>query len=987
MNSRISPANMIARELKYLTIGTAFFLLLFLGLMAMGYINYNKKIVNFGLVNQTHKVINDLQKLETLVQEMGSHNRAYVITEQESYRIRMNELAVEMEKLVDEIDSMTRENSGQQKKLNRLHRSMNDLIDYSQLEIKLIQEKRKNEVVKMIRDGKGQNLVSLISRSMNEIRFQKEGLLNVRLETYKQEETKSAILILLATISAFFVLTMGFFFVRRQLNRRIKIQSELNNLTMVQKTILDSAAIGLIALDAHGMINLFNPAAEALTGYRLSEVLGKNPTIFHDASELAVMADILSKELKEVIPLGTEVFTSRAKRGIVESDRWTYIKKDGSTVPVRLSFSALRDETNEITGYLGIAYDITKQIEFETEIVEAKDSALNANKAKSEFLANMSHEIRTPMNAILGMAELLKETKLDDDQRKYVQTFGRAGESLLSIINDILDLSKIEAGHFELEKSSFSLTTVVEKAVELIALKAHQKQIELAVDMSSQLPDHFVGDGNRLRQVMINLLGNAVKFTRQGEILLTLKPGLNLGDKMEIIIEVQDTGIGMTPEQLQKLFDRFSQADSSITKEYGGTGLGLSITKELVELMDGRVEVESTFGIGTRFIVTITLVKDQTFTEDPQEMEMKDDRVLVVDDSRTNRMILRKLLEARQALVTEAESGETALELIREYEGKGIPFHLILLDSEMNEMDGFQVASCIQKESSLQGPLLIMLTSDNTPGDFAKAHELGLRNYLVKPVMKKDLFLAIQRSITEVSNPQEFTEVETNDSLPGRLSILLADDNDENRLVIISFLKSYNWKIDEAKNGREAILLYQKNKYDMILMDMQMPVMDGYSATVEIRLMEASKKDVRIPIIALTAYALKEEMSKSFAAGCDEHVTKPVSKAGLLASIEKFTKNYTFKIDPDLKELIPDYIEKRRGELSELKTLLENLDYPSIQKIGHKLRGSAGSYGFPILSETGKEIEEGAHDQDFERVQKALSLYEIVMSRIKVKYT
>ncbi len=976
-----------SRELKLLTIGASVFLVILLALMSLGYVNYSRKNVTFGWINHTLNVIEQLQKLETLIQETGSNNRAYVITEQETYRTRIVELGKELGRVVRKIENQTKDNEEQQKKVESLQETLNELVTYSHLAISLIQNKRKDEVIRMVQEGRGQGLVVKLSGIVNEMRKSEEALLEKRLETFKREETNSAVLIFLATVLAFFTLVIGFIYLRRQLLRRIKIQSELNKLAQIQKTILDSAAIGLIATDLEGTINLFNPAAEKLLGYTEKEIMGKTPAVFHDPNEIAQMAEILTQELGERVPVGFDVFTARANRGIVESDNWTYIRKDGTRFAVKLTISALKDDNGETTGYLGIAYDVTKQLEYEAAMVEAKDAALNANKAKSEFLANMSHEIRTPMNAILGMAELLNETNLDDDQRKYVQIFGRAGESLLSIINDILDISKIEAGHFELDKSSFSLSSVVEKAVELMALRAHQKQLELAVDMSADLPDHFVGDGNRLRQVIINLLGNAVKFTRRGEILLNVKPGENFGDKMEVIIEVQDTGIGMTPEQLQKLFDRFSQADSSITKEFGGTGLGLSITKKLVELMDGKVEVESTYGIGSRFIITIIMQKDQKFSDEPQEMELKGDRVLVVDDSRTNRMILRKILESREALVTEAESGERALELVRDHTEKGIPFNLILLDCRMNGMDGFEVASIIKQDPQLQGPLLLMLTSDNRPGDLAKSRDLGFRSYLIKPVMKKDLFLAIQKSIMEKADPQMVVKAETNDSLPERLSILLADDNDENRLVISSFLKSYNWRIDEAKNGREALLLYQQNKYDLILMDMQMPVMDGYSATLEVRKIEAARGEVRAPIIALTAYALKEEMEKSLEAGCDEHVTKPVSKTTLLSTIEKFTKDYTFKIDPDLRELIPDYIEKRRGELREFKAMLEISDFSNMQKLGHKLRGSAGSYGFPVLSEAGKEIEEGARDKDVQRVKKAISLYETVMSRIKVRYT
>lgn len=976
------------RELKLLILGTSLFLAILFFLIAFGYKNFTRKSETFVWVEHTLTVIHDLQELETLLQETSSNIRGFVLTEQEHYQLRLTELSKDLKKSIARVQTDSKENATQKERIELLVEVAEDLRSYSDLVRSLVSLGKGDELLEMVRRGEGRLIIDRGTKILHEMKAHERKLLDQRLKEYNDTEASSASIILSVSLLAFIFLLTGSHFIHRQLLRRLKVEADLSKISQIQRTLIESAAMALIAVDRDGRINLFNPAAEILLGYFEDEVLGKQPSFFHDPTEVAQMAAMLSRELGETVAIGMDVFTIRASKGIVETDQWTYIRKDGSRLPVKLTVSALRDESGEITGYLGIAYDITKQLEFEDALVEAKDAALVANKAKSEFLANMSHEIRTPMNAILGMAELLRETELNEDQRKYVEIFSRAGESLLGIINDILDLSKIEAGHFQLDKGSFSLNAVIEKASELMALRAHQKKLELVVDVNEHLPDHVIGDGNRLRQVIINLLGNAVKFTRRGEILLSVKPGERFNELVEIIIEVQDTGIGMTPEQVSKLFDRFAQADSSITKEFGGTGLGLSISKRLVELMDGKIEVQSTFGIGTRFIVTVVLGQDQATYDEPEEMELKGDRVLVVDDSRTNRMILRKMLEGRDAIVTEAEDGERAIELVREYTEKGIPFNLILMDCRMPGMDGLDVAAMIKKEPSMDGPLLLMLTSDNRPGDMAKSRSLGFKSHLLKPVLKRELFSAIQRSIMEKTEPQSLPKVdEKKESLPERLTILLADDNDENRMVIVSFLKSYKWTIDEARNGREALLLYQQKKYDLILMDMQMPVMDGYSATVEIRKIQRDRNEVRTPIIALTAYALKEEMHKSMVAGCDDHVTKPVSKVTLLETVDRFTREYTFKIDPDLNELIPDYLEKRRSEVREFHRLLEQMDFPSIQKLGHKLRGSAGSYGFPILSEAGKEFEDGAKEKDFQRVKRALTLYETVMSRIKVKYT
>lgn len=972
-------------DLKFFYLGALLSIIVLTSLSLFGFRNFKRTETTAKWVNHTMEVIARLQTLEASVLELANNQRGFIITGHKSYLEKFKLDSPHLIQDLAKIEQMILDNPIQQRNIVKLGELIIQKQTFSDDSMNLVQLGKKNQAEKLVSQGRGQELTNEIEKLIIEMRKLEEKLLSKRLRENKRVHENANLIILVSSILALFIITIGIYLIRRQFIRRMKIQSDLNNTTQVQKAMLQSAAFALIAGDLNGKTTLFNPAAEELLGYKAEEILGRLPSIFHVPEEVAAMAEKLSARFNEKIPVGYDVFIYRALRGIIETDNWTYIRKDGKKVPVRLTVTMLRNENGESTGYLGIAYDISQQLEYEKAIISAKESALAGNKAKSEFLANMSHEIRTPMNAIMGMAELLQETELDDEQRKYVEIFSRAGDSLLNLINDILDLSKIEAGHFELDHASFSLCSLVEKVTEIMALKAHQKQLELMVDIEDSLHDTYFGDGNRIRQILLNLVGNAVKFTKRGDIILHIYGGKNIYNKKEIIIEVQDSGIGMTPEQVSKLFERFAQADSSITKEYGGTGLGLNITKRLLDLMGGSINVQSTMGIGTRFTITIPLELDHSVDEPNSQLNLECQRVLIVDDSKTNRMIVRKMVEKLGALTSEAESGDVALKIVTFQNEKKEPFDLILLDYRMPGLDGFQVAQSIKKETPTNGPLLMMLTSDNRPGDMAKAKSLGLNSYLVKPILKKDLLNALEKAMNGHQSAQEKIPVKQESINQEQLRIMLVDDNDENRLVIMSFLKKYPWKIDQAKHGKEALLLFNQNSYDLILMDMQMPVMDGYSATEEIRRIESKSNLKATPILALSAYALKEEMDRSFLAGCNDHLTKPIGKTKLLEAIDKYTKSYEVELDPDLSDLISEYLENRKKEILTLWDAKNASDWNSLSAIGHRLKGSAGSYGFDELSLVGKDLEDGGKAKDMVKINQALSYYQLLLNKLKIR--
>jgi len=675
--------------------------------------------------------------------------------------------------------------------------------------------------------------------------------------------------------------------------QRRRVESELaagrreRDLTAV----LESSGDAFVSIDAAGVITAWNARAEALFGWPASGVIGRS-----------LAQTLIPAAQRQAHLQAMKHYTPGAPSAVVgQRVELAALHRDGSHVPVELAVWA----HEEGGGFSAFAHDITARISSQAELETARDQAMAASRLKSEFLANMSHEIRTPMNGVIGMSSLLLQTDLTGMQRDYAETVSSSAEALLTVIDDILDFSKIEAGKLDVETVPFDLRAVVEESAVLLAARAHEQGLELTCRLDPALPAAVAGDPGRLRQVLLNLLGNAVKFTARGEVNVSARvaehPRDDDQDPGAVLVElvVRDTGIGMAPSTLEHLFDAFTQADTSTTRRYGGTGLGLAISRQLVELMGGTLTATSEPGAGSTFTALIPLRPRSVPVAVPPVADMAGKRALIVDDNATNRRVLAEMVTGWGCSASTASGARQALAALHAAADEHERFDVVLLDLNMPGVDGFDLAHLVRADPRVGDVPLVMLTSSAQRGEAQRAERTGITAYLTKPVRATQLHQALRTSLgaeqpraagDRVAGTQLLPRVPSQGvaadppaSPAGSGLVLLVEDNAVNQKVLTAVLSRIGCAVHVAANGEQALQHLARGSYDAVLMDCQMPVMDGYAATAELRRRENTGR--RTPVIALTASAMAEDRGRCLAAGMDDYLSKPVNLQDLAAAL------------------------------------------------------------------------------------------------------
>jgi PAS domain S-box-containing protein len=757
---------------------------------------------------------------------------------------------------------------------------------------------------------------------------------------------------------------------RKQAELRLEEQRTFLN------SIIEHNPVAIVAVDVDDVIHMCNPAFEKLFLFSRSEVLGKT------------LVDLV---VPEEFRAQRDSTRSRVMRGEITIAVGRRKRKDGTLVDVEILGAPLNVTGQIATGLLILYRDITERKRAEEALLHAKDAAEAASRAKSDFLANMSHEIRTPMNGIIGMNELALDTDLTTEQREYLTLAKNSADSLLTLINDILDFSKIEAGKLDIDVAEFSFEQSLGETLKALGYRAHQKGLELAWRVSPSVPGRLAGDIGRLRQVIVNLVGNALKFTEQGEVVVEAEKEVEDEKGVVVHFKVRDTGIGIPREKQAIIFEAFTQADTSTTRQYGGTGLGLAITERLVKLMGGRIWVESAHGGGSTFHFTVrfgfAMAKSELYaTGDPQILQGCP--VLVVDDNQTNRIILLEMLTAWGLRPEAVESAKAAITVLARHRRHHREVSLIITDMQMPTMDGLALAERARRDVAFGGTPIILLSSSAYQGEVARCRALGHSAFLSKPVQPSELFDAIAMLLTnrfrrEASTPREIPPQIVRKS---GMKILLAEDNPVNRKLAKTLLEKHQYSVVIAENGREALEALDRHKVDAVLMDVQMPLMDGLEATRAIRARELKTQE-HLHIIALTAHAMKGDRERCLDAGVDDYLSKPIRTPELLAALDRAIgrqlppavsisaspvtdhKNVLDlagaldRVEGDqalFEEIAALFAEESVKNLEEIRQAFRAGDAKLLERLAHTMKGASANVGAKAVSSAALALEEQA---------------------------
>jgi two-component system sensor histidine kinase/response regulator len=792
----------------------------------------------------------------------------------------------------------------------------------------------------------------------------------------------------------------GLIYIIRDISDLVRSENETQRQKQFFETLVETSPVAIVTLDLDQKIASCNPAFETLYGYTRIEVIGKN-------------LDNLLVPVK-AYPEGTSLTNEVVKGGSKIHAFGLRKRKDNSLVEVEI-FGVPVTIAGENFGALAIYHDIT-------ELVRARKEAEAAGQAKSEFLANMSHEIRTPMNGIIGMVELTLGTDLTAEQRDFLEIANQSADALLSLINDILDIAKIESGKLELEKIDFDLRSMVEGVAYSMAQRAEAKGLEMACLVHYDVPSSLKGDPGRLRQVLVNLVGNAIKFTDQGEIVIQVELNSQTDDQALLYFTVTDTGIGIPSDRQNAVFERFVQVDGSTTRKYGGSGLGLAICKQLIELMGGEINLHSSPGNGSIFWFRVPIEKQSPGFEITQKapFDFKDLKVLVVDDNATNRMILGKILDHYGCQTLTAIGGLQALEVLKSSAELGDPCRLVLLDMQMPGVDGIETLKLIKANTKISDLKVIILTSMGQRGDAEQVECIGCSGYLVKPVRQNQLYEAIVAVFSRDSvliherKPRLVTRHTISEQKRREVCLLLAEDNWINQKMAVTLLQKAGYPVDVVDNGRLAVEAVKSKNYNLVLMDVQMPEMDGFEATQSIRKYEETSQQ-HVPIVAMTAHVMQGDRERCLQAGMDDYLTKPLEPEEVFATIERWISNIEHLIqiedgeakpveesgkekpplDIDLAmprfgddkefllELLEGFIEELPERSRQFRESLVKQDSEKFSIMGHNLKGVAANFSAEPLRSYASELEMMGKNGNLDEAAAILDKVESEIPRLK----
>ncbi len=755
--------------------------------------------------------------------------------------------------------------------------------------------------------------------------------------------------------------------IAKDVTRRVTTEIALEEATAIYHSLVESLPINVFRKDREGRIIFCNQRYCDTLGKSLKELIGRNDY------------DLFSKELSDKYCNDDRWVL---QTGLPFHDIEQHPGPDGSTVFVEVLKAPITDADGRRVGIQGMFWDVTTRKRAEEALRVAKEMAEAANQAKSDFLANMSHEIRTPMNAIVGMTDLLLDTDLDFTQHEYLEMVQQSGESLMSLINDILDFSKIEAGKLELDEQSFDLPDRLADTMRTLALRAHNKQLELAMRIDNRVPPRLVGDVGRLRQVLVNLVANAIKFTHQGEVVVNVSVESFTDDHVGLLFSVSDTGIGIPEEKLDKIFQEFEQADSSTTRKYGGTGLGLAIGSRLVQLMGGELAVDSVVGKGSAFTFSLQFPIDKEFDDSAPPTELLGLTAVIVDDNQTNLRILDDIIRGWGMSTITANTAKRALALLQSLAMADQPASVLLSDVNMPDHDGYELANWVRGEASIADTPIILLTSGGRFGESEARRELDIFAQLLKPLKQSDLLDAISTALGRQSGKKnrETAKQSTSTGEARRLKVLLAEDNVVNQKLAIGLLEKHGHQLEVVGNGRLCVERFQQEPFDVILMDVQMPEMDGLEATRAIRQFEL-ETHTRIPIIAMTAHAMPGDRDRCIEAGMDDYLSKPIRIRALMQALGENmddsqilhnvtqTTSTTNLVDWQdahetvggdrqlLCELIEVFTEESDKMLNEIGRAISGNDSAELRRSAHAMKGALGHLGANQTSKLASKLE------------------------------